>query len=59
MAMQDKLQMALPVWDGKAESLADYRGEVELLVLGTAVDQRSLLGPRLISALPKNSMAAD
>ena len=30
-------RMELPVWDGKAESLEEYAGAVELLVLGTKV----------------------
>ena len=51
------LHMQMPTWDGKAETLAEYRGEVELLVLGTPSEQRTLLGARPVAALPRNSMA--
>ena len=47
--------MELPVWDGKAESLEEYAGAVELLVLGTKVDDRIFLGPQLVAALPHGS----
>ena len=49
--------MQMPTWDGKAETLAEYRGEVELLVTGTPPEQRSFLGARLVASLPRNSMA--
>ena len=48
-------RMELPVWDGKAESLEEYAGNVELLVLGTKVDDRIFLGPQLVAALPHGS----
>ena len=61
MASLDKvpmgLHMTLPTWDGRAETLAEYRGEVALLVLGTPVEQRPLLGARLVAALSRNAMA--
>lgn len=48
--------MNMPSWDGKPETLDAYTEEVELLVLGTGVDQRAFLGPRMVAALPKNSV---
>jgi len=49
-------QMHVPVWDGSPDTLEHYEEEVELLMLGTPVDNRKFLGPRLIQALPKFSM---
>ena len=46
--------MELPVWDGKADSLEEYAG-VELLVLGTKVEDRIFLGPQLVAALSHGS----
>ena len=47
--------MRLPVWDGRAETLEEYVGTVELLVLGTHADSRVLLGTRLVAARPHGS----
>ena len=53
--MAQRIDMHIPSWDGKAESLEDYAIAVELLVLGTPLDARPLLGPRLVAALPSGS----
>ena len=45
----------IPTWDGRAETLDEYQAEVELLTLSTKEDDRKLLGPRLVQALPKNT----
>ena len=47
--------MAIPVWDGRAESLDDYEQSIGITILGTQNDSRPLLGPRLIQALPDGS----
>eukprot|EP00969_Alexandrium_andersonii_P307018 13572348-Alexandrium_andersonii.AAC.1 len=48
-------QMTIPIWDGRAETIDTYAGQVELLVLGTPVENRPLLGPRLVAVLPEGS----
>ncbi|CAK0824284.1 unnamed protein product, partial [Prorocentrum cordatum] len=45
----------IPTWDGKAETLDEYQAEVELLALSTREEDRKLLGPRPVQALPKNT----
>ena len=53
--MSQRIDMSIPTWNGKAETLEEYAIAVELLVLGTPPDARSLLGPRLVAALPSGS----
>ena len=45
--------MEIPVWDGNAATHDTYSQDVELLLPGT--EHRTLLGPRLASALPAKS----
>ena len=42
-----RTDMAIPTWNGKAETLEDYAIAVELLTLGSTKELRPLLGPRL------------
>ncbi|CAK0884716.1 unnamed protein product [Prorocentrum cordatum] len=49
----DKDGAAIPVWGGRADSFETYTQDVELLVSGTKEEEeRHLIGPRLIRALP-------
>ncbi|CAK0868870.1 unnamed protein product, partial [Prorocentrum cordatum] len=47
--------MAIPTWNGKAETLDDCAIAVELFTLGSSKEVRPLLGPRLVAALPQGS----
>ena len=54
-APTSRVDMAIPTWNGKAETLEDYAIAVELLTLGSTKEVRPLLGPRLVAALPQGS----
>ena len=42
------MSMNVPIWDGSPETLEHYEEEVELLMLGTTIENRKFLGPRLM-----------
>ena len=48
----ERAHTEIPIRDGNAETLDKCRQDVELLLLGTRMEHRALLGPRLVAALP-------
>ncbi|CAK0825958.1 unnamed protein product, partial [Prorocentrum cordatum] len=46
----------VPLRAGRTETLGERQAEVELPTLATKEDDRKLLGPRLVQALPENSV---